>query len=40
MLEQELKAIEKIKAKQKKEVEAMIENEVQLSKIKQKNEDR
>jgi len=34
MLEQEMKAIEKIKAKQKKEVEQMIDYEMQLSKIK------
>ena len=40
MLAQELKAIEKIKAKQKKEVEQMIEYEMQLKIIKEKHEEK
>ena len=40
MLAQELKAIEKIKSKQKKEVEQMIEYEMQLKKIKEKQEEK
>jgi len=40
MLEQELKAIEKIKEKQKKEIEQMIDYEMKLSEIKAKHEEK
>lgn len=38
MLEQEMKAIRKIKEKQKKEVEQLIEYELKMNQIKEKNE--
>lgn len=40
MIEQELKAIEKIKNKQKKEVEQMIDLEMKMNAIKIKNEQK
>lgn len=39
MLEQEMKAIRKIKEKQKKEIEQMIDYELKLNQIKAKNEN-
>jgi hypothetical protein len=39
MLEQEMKAIRKIKEKQKKEIEQMVDFEVKMKQIKDKNED-
>ena len=38
MMEQELKAIRKIKEKQKKEIEQMIDYEMKMAEIKKKNE--
>jgi hypothetical protein len=38
MMQQEMKAIQKIKEKQKKEIEQMIEMEVKMNQIKSKNE--
>ena len=35
-----MKAIEKIKSKQKKEVEQLIDYEMQMTKIKKRNEER
>lgn len=40
MMAQELRAIEKIKEKQKKEVEQMIDYEMRLTQIKQRNEEK
>ena len=40
MLEQELRAIEKIKEKQKKEVEQMIDYEMKLTEIKARHEEK
>jgi hypothetical protein len=39
MLEQEMKAIRKIKEKQKKEIEQMVDFEVKMKQIKDKNKD-
>mgnify|MGYP007134745230 CR=1 FL=1 len=38
MLEQEMKAIRKIKEKQRKEVEQLIDYELKMNQIKEKNE--
>ena len=39
MLEQEMKAIRKIKEKQKKEIEQLVDYEVKMNQIKSKNEE-
>ena len=39
MLEQEMKAIRKIKEKQKKEIEQLVDFEVKMNQIKAKNEE-
>jgi len=38
MIEQEMKAIRKIKEKQRKEIEQMVEYEIKMNQIKEKNE--
>lgn len=40
MIERERRALEKIKARQKKDIEQMMEYEMQMERIRQKNEEK